>query len=54
MTKKDFRAMAASIAEIKNGKQRKAQAETFGRMCAASNPRFNWGRWNKACNVRER
>lgn len=54
MTKKDFRAMAAGIATIANGKERQDQAERIGKVCAASNPRFDWGRWNKACNVRER
>lgn len=52
MTKKTFVAMAASIATIRNGKERQDQAERIGKVCAANNARFDWGRWNKACKVR--
>lgn len=51
MSKKDFVALAAAIAEVESGADRKKMAKVIGKVCAGENPRFDWGRWNAACNV---
>lgn len=51
MTRKDFKAMAASIASITDPVQRKLVAEQMANICAASNPRFDYGKFYAACGV---
>lgn len=53
MTRKDFRAMAQAVKEIKNAQERLRMARTLAEMCRASNPRFDWVRFARACNVEE-
>ena len=51
MTKKDFVALAAAIAQIQDEADRKKIAQAIGNVCLSQNPRFDWGRWDAACRV---
>ena len=51
MTRKDFEVLAASVAMIPDATERDRMRQDIGNVCAASNPRFDWTRWSRACNV---
>lgn len=51
MTRKDFVALAASIAKLANVEDRRQQAQTLLPTLRASNPRFDTGRFLKACGL---
>lgn len=51
MSSKHFVKLANAIAEVKDREDRVQLAHNIGSVCAKTNPSFDWGRWNAACNV---
>lgn len=51
MSRKHFRALADSIAQITDDLERERVAHAVGVVCQSQNPRFDWSRWNHACKV---
>jgi hypothetical protein len=51
MSRKHFQAIANAIRAITNLEERRRTAELLAAVCAASNPRFNRGRFLNACGV---
>lgn len=52
MTRKDFIAMASTIALIKPMADRKATAERNAEFCKKSNPRFDKAKFMAACGIK--
>jgi len=50
-TKKDFIATAKMIAEIQDRTEAKKLAESFAKIYAGENPRFDYYRFYSACKV---
>jgi len=53
MSRKHFNELAKAIAKVTENGTRKHLAQTIGEVCAGINDRFNWSKWNEACNVKE-
>ena len=51
MSRKHFQAIAASVRQIADPVNRRQVAELLAAVCAASNSRFDRGRFLRACNV---
>jgi len=53
MTRKHFKAIAEAISRIKDEGDRCDVAYRIARVCATSNPRFNFSKFMEACNAEE-
>lgn len=51
MTRKHFVAMAQTIAAMPDRKAADCTAQTFARIAASHNPRFDLARFRKACGL---
>ena len=51
MSRKDFVAIAAAIAQIRDESERERTARLVGEVCSRSNGRFDWSRFLNACGV---
>ncbi len=51
MTRKHFEKLAAAIATIRDDAKRAEFARIVGAVCQSCNDRFDWSRWDVACNI---
>lgn len=51
MTNRHLDALAEVIADIPDVNERIRTAVRIGKVCAVYHPRFNWRKWDEACNV---
>lgn len=51
MTKKHLKAIADAITDVKNTNERIRLAVRIGKVCETLNSKFDWRKWDKACNV---
>ena len=51
MTRKHFKEIAKTIAQIEDATERKRQAEAMATICKQTNPRFDNARFLTACGV---
>lgn len=50
MSRKHFEALAKAISNITNESERSVVTHLIGQVCADQNARFDWARWEDACN----
>jgi len=52
MTRKDYKALAAVVAQVPDMDTRLFLADRIGAVLKADNARFDWARWMDACDSR--
>lgn len=50
MTRQHFVRLAAAVRGIQDDTSRDVACAAIGTVCAESNSRFDWDRWNAACH----
>ena len=50
MKKKHFKLLAEAISKVDDLPERKHLAKEIGKVCESQNTRFDWYKWDEACN----